>query len=768
MDFRKKRPGEDTAELEQIKQMIRDLPEEDGGPEYTVESIMAEERFAAVTRRGRSPAPEPSPAPPDSRPRAVRFPEDEPEDFDPSGDTRRIEKIAEEMRSLARDAGWAERAAHRGTEPVSGPEASFSVKIRDSDAAPEPEENLFLNDEMFKDAFRRAEPAGGAADTEDSFRGEDYDEPSPPRSARDLLQALKDHIRKPLPPLEAMPQQAYARVAPYAAFLKARAFAAFVLALPLLYAALGPLLELPMPEWLIYARQPYRYLLITGVLHGLIMLCAVDVVARGLSDLFHLRPGPETLITLAGVATLAHTLTLLLPSFELSGYAAAETYTGFIGYTPYTAVSGVGFFFAVWAAYYQYGAYRRTYKTAMEAEEDRARLITLEEDLWDGMDGYTKREGSLEGFVTRTEAPDVARRAASLLAPLLMVASLVFATVSSVGQGRPGHFFWAWSAISLAAVPPCALFVFALPFARVAKRLSVKGGAIAGWTAAREMKGGQFAAARDEDFFPTEMVSLNGLKIFNNYPYDKVTSYAAAMLETSGSSLRHAVRELVRGREDQLPPIDRLEHHEAGGISGEAGRDRVMMGTSDFILHMSIRLPRDLIIKKAVYLIVNSELAGIFAVNYIPSSATEGAALKLVKNGVTPLMAVRDFNITPALLKEKYTLDTDILEYPPVEDRLALSDKGRDTLERPSAFVTRDGLSPIAECVIGAVRLRRVARINLWISLLCTAASVLGMFYFTYIGTADAALSILPGNVMLYFLIWWIPGWICSAAAHRY
>ena len=748
----KRKPGEDTAELEQIKQMIRDLPEDGEDAEYTLESIMAEERFAAVTRRPGKPAREIPPLP--------KF-EPEPDDFDPSGDTRRIEMIAEEMKALTRDPKWAERADQAA--PVKTDD-TFDVKIRDEDTDPEPAGSLFLNDEMFKDAFRREEvPADAPGDIE----YDDGDGPLP-RSPRDILQALKDHIHKPLPPLEAMPEQACARVAPYAAFLKLRAVIAFVLALPLFYAALGPVLSLPMPEFFLYAQQPYRYLLVTGLLHGLLMLCAADIVARGLSDLFHLRPGPETLVTLSGIATMAHMLTLLIPSFELNAYVSAETFQGFIGYTPYTAVSGAGFFFAVWAAYYQYGAYRRTYKTAMEAEEGRARLITLEEGLWDGMDGYTKREGSLEGFVTRTEAPDIARRAASLTAPLVMVASLIFATAASVGQGRPGHFFWAWSAISLAAVPPCSLFVFALPFARVAKRLSVKGGAIAGWTAAREMKGGQFAAARDEDFFPPDMVTLNGLKIFNNHPYEKVTLYAAAILDASGSSLSHAVRELVRGRESQIPVIERLEYHETGGVSCEAGRDRILMGTSDFVLHSSVRLPRDKIIKKAVYLIINSDLAGIFAINYIPSAATEGAVRKLARNGITPLMAVRDFNITPAMLKEKYKLDADTLEYPPIEDRLALSDRERDTLERPSAFVTRDGMSPMAECVIGAVRLRRVARINLWISLLCTVASVLGMFYFTYVGTSEAALSILPGNVMLYFLIWWAPGWLCSAAAHRY
>ena len=755
MDF-KLEPGEDTTELEQIRQLIRDLPEDGLDEGITLESIMAEERYAAVTSRTRAPAPRRDIPP-------ILKLKPEPDDFDPSGDTRRIEKIAEEMKALAMQSMQGEYA-----DTDSQPDAAVAAAAPPSEAEERSlrEAGLFLDDAMFKDAFKHepipGAPPSAAPPDEDLFDDED---PKPGFTARDLLGALKNHIHKPLPPLEAMPEQAYARVASYTASLRMRTVAAFLLALPLFYAALGPLLELPMPDWLLYARQPYRYLLVTGVLHGLIMLCAADIVARGLSDLYHLRPGLETLITLSGLATLLNTLTLLI---------RAEAFKGFIGYTPFTAVSGVVFFFALWAGFYQYNGYRRTYKAAMEgnlsgeAEESRARLITLEEDLWDGMNGYTKREGSLEGFVSRTEMPDIARRFASLTAPLLMVAALLFAVIASVGQGRPGHFFWAWSAVSLGAAPPCALFVFALPFSRVAKRLGVKGGAIAGWTAAREMRGGEFIAARDEDFFPPEMVSLNGLKIFNNHPYDKVTLYAAALLETSGSSLRHAVGELIRGRESQLQPVEHMEYHETGGISGGVGQDRVLMGTSDFMLHEGVRLPRDLIIKKAVYLTVNMQLAGVFAINYIPSMPTEGAIRKLARNGVTPLMAVRDFSITPTLLKERYQMDPDIVEYPPVEDRLALSDTERQTREKPSAVVTRGGMSPMAECVMGATRLRRVAKINLWISILCTLASVLGMFYFTYTGTSEAALAILPGNVLLYFLIWWLPGWVCGAAAHRY
>lgn len=739
MDFDRK-PGEDTTELEAIKNLIRDLPDNPDEGEFTLESIMAEERFAAVTT-----------------PRRKRRPEPEA----PKEDTDPFAKIAEEMRALSRSEGTKPSAAvltpEKDVPPKPGAAPDIDMRQMPATHQPPPKAEPVI-DERFTDIFSKISSASKREETGDDLDfdlNDGFGEEKSGASAPGLLQILKNHIRKPLPPLETLPNQAYKRVAPYIGSLRLRTILAFLLALPMLYTALGPMLPVPLPDFLRYSRDPYHYLLITTVILILIMLCAVDVVARGLSDLFHMRPGAETLVTLSGIATLVHAVKLMidLPEFQ---------------YMPFTTVAGISFFFTLWAGFYQYNGYRHTYKTAMEAEEGHARLITLEEDLWDGLSGYTKREGSLEGFVSRTETPDVSRRFFSLFAPILMVAALVFATSASIGSGRPELFFWAWSAVSLATAPPCALFVFALPFSRVARRLSVKGGAIAGWTAARELKGGDFLAARDEDFFPPEMISLNGLKIFNNHSYGQVTLYASALLEASGNSLRYALREITRDKEDQRPEATHVEHHEAGGLSGELGRDRVLLGSSDFMLRSGIRLPRELIIKKAVYITINLELAGIFAVNYIPSSSTAGAVMKLNRNGVTPMMAVRDFNITPLLLKDKYKLDPEMLEYPTIEDRLALSDETRDTLERPSAFVTRDGISPMTECVIGARRLRKVALTNLWITIICTLVSVLGMFYFTLSGTAESALAIVPGNVTLYFLLWWLPVWLCSSAAHRY
>ena len=108
------------------------------------------------------------------------------------------------------------------------------------------------------------------------------------------------------------------------------------------------------------------------------------------------------------------------------------------------------------------------------------------------------------------------------------------------------------------------------------------------------------------------------------------------------------------------------------------------------------------------------------------------------RNRITPVLATRSANITPALLKRKFRLDARPL-YPDISTRLALSEltEGRG---RPHAIIYRDGLMAFAETVIGSRRMRRVVRDGTVLSWLGGLSGLLLAYYFTSVG-AFAALS---------------------------
>ena len=62
-------------------------------------------------------------------------------------------------------------------------------------------------------------------------------------------------------------------------------------------------------------------------------------------------------------------------------------------------------------------------------------------------------------------------------------------------------------------------------------------------------------------------------------------------------------------------------------------------------------------VRQAVYVSVNGELAGIFAVKYKPSASTRAGLRALLANpGNSVILATRDFLITPELLAARYEL----------------------------------------------------------------------------------------------------------------
>ncbi len=675
--------------------------------DVSFDAIMAEYKYESVTTR--------------KRPQ-----KETPESSD--DDTLRIRQITEDMKKLARDAQnlREEHPSPKSDEPVG--------------------EVFFGLPETFEKAFSPS----SAYVREESDAQEEEPAPEP---KKDRLGALKKRLRHKPPESDDPPERAAARLGPYTASLRVRALIALILLFPLGYLSLAQPYGWPLPGALLFFPHPYRHTLLVAVLMLLVMACAVDMLAKGFSDMIHLRPGTETLVCVNCIASLAQVLSI-------------TAFDGFAGYLPYCAVTGGIVTFALFGQVLLYSARVRSYKAASAAQSPD--VVLLEENLWDGLNGYTRRPGSAHGFVARTEAPDVVQRTMSFLSPLLILAPLLLALASSLGLGRPEDFFWAWAALSAAVVPFGSLFAFSLPFAKVAKRLAHMGVAIPGWTAARAFSSGTFAVVSDGDLFPAGTVTLNGLKVFGQYSYERITSLAASLLAASGSGLFAVMQDLTRETRESLRRVTSFEHYEGGGVGGEIDHDRVLLGSSAFMLRMGIRLPQQLNIKNAILVSVNLNIAGIFAVNYISADGVENALHLFERQKITPVLAVRDFNISPLMLKNRFGINADALEYPPIEDRLALSDPGRETPAKPMAVLAREGLSPYAESIVGGMRLHKITLINLFIQLLSAIGGLLLMFYFTYVGTAEAALSITPGNVLIFMFLWWLPIWLVSIAANRY
>lgn len=131
-----------------------------------------------------------------------------------------------------------------------------------------------------------------------------------------------------------------------------------------------------------------------------------------------------------------------------------------------------------------------------------------------------------------------------------------------------------------------------------------------------------------------------------------------------------------------------------GGLSAVIRDQQVLVGSASFMHLMEITLPQGLNVKNAVFCAIDGELAGIFALNYTLHGALEPSLNSLIRNRVTPVMATRDFNLIPAMLRQRFKLPVDKMEFPAVERRRELSDEEQPHSDILTAVLCREGVAP--------------------------------------------------------------------------
>ena len=564
--------------------------------------------------------------------------------------------------------------------------------------------------------------------------GTDEEEEAPDRRER--------RPRRQPPPAPDLPAGDLARR--YGKGLKSlgvRAVLALLLVFPALYLTLD---VFPYPP----ALTPQLRIWILAGAQGLAMLLGIDVLVRGLFGLFRLEFGMDTLLAFASLAVLADALTM--------PYLDARE-----GQMPYCAAIVLGVALLLRGTARKRRANRLACRTAASASQPY--LVTLDEGRWNGRDTYAKWSGQPIGFGRQMQASDGAERIFRRVCPLLFVGCLALSAVASVGRGAPERLLWCLAATLTAAASLSGGLCFSLPWLTLCRRLSQSGAAIAGWDGVTAT-GGSGILLTDTDFFPPGCVALNGIKVFGDFPVDKVVACTASLIKESGSGLDKIFHDLLRAQGCVYRRVSQFFCYE-GGLSAVIREEQVLVGSSAFMHLMDIPLPPGLNVKNAVFCAIDGELAGIFALHYSLHGTLEPSLNSLIRNHVTPVMATRDFNLIPAMLRQRFKLPVDKMEFPAAERRLELSDPDQSHSDILTAVLCREGVAPYSEAVVGACRLRRAVRTAAVLACLGAAAGLLLAFYLTYMG-AYASLS--ASNLLVFLLMWLVPTPLIAGMVNKY
>lgn len=510
---------------------------------------------------------------------------------------------------------------------------------------------------------------------------------------------------------------------------------------------LGSVLLLVLSTPLITGAFSDHAAVFSAAMLGLLLLqavCSYDVCLSGVIALLRFRFDQYSMLFLALCAVVADAF-----------FAVAE------GRTPFCTVASILLLLALWGRDLLYDARRRSLRAISNMDEPVAAI--REEKAWHGYDCIFRAPGDAEQFAVQLEMPDAGSRIMRVWAPVMTAVTLALSVLTSLRTGE--HFLWAWSAMLLASFPAGILIAYAKPFSALARRLYRAGAAIAGWQGARILSGEAGLIVEDADLFPPQNVTQGGMKLYGSRPAPMVIGYANAVVQTAGSGLVPLFEQMMHDQNGRRYTVDTFRRYEGGGLGATIRGDVVLMGSIAFMKLMRVRVPEGTRLKQAVYLSVNGELTAVFALNYAPAESVRAGLSAVLRAGsLVPVLATRDFMITPQFLKLRYKIPPEHIEFPIVEERARLSSQEIPRTGPQGALMARSSFASFAGSVVSARTLRGAAIIAMIVAL---AGSVLGtalMFFLTFLGSSFSASC---WNLFVYTVLWLIPGLLTALLAGR-
>ena len=148
-------------------------------------------------------------------------------------------------------------------------------------------------------------------------------------------------------------------------------------------------------------------------------------------------------------------------------------------------------------------------------------------------------------------------------------------------------------------------------------------------------------------------------------------------------------------------------------------------------------------------LAVDGELTALYLLEY----QVHPGLRRLVRGlgGRRLLMATVDGNITLRHMKRLFGVEGEA--YPEMSRRRELLREEQE-IEHPCAVLYREGFPPVAELLLGSIRLRRVVRLG---SLLLVLSQVCGLLLTGYLLFTASYGVLSPTMLLLYQLLWVLP-----------
>ena len=381
--------------------------------------------------------------------------------------------------------------------------------------------------------------------------------------------------------------------------------------------------------------------------------------------------------------------------------------------------------------------------------------IVRVENYYEGKDGLLRKEGEVSDFMDNCDkmsSPEVVQSIYAVLSLLVCIGIAVFAgMLHSLSMG-----IQILSTSLLVAVPASFFVSVTRPMAILETRLHMVGTVLCGWEGVKDLCGKVVFPISDLDLFPQGSTKLNGVKFYGQRSPDEVVSYTASVIHAAGGGLVPVFDQLLQSRSGRLYPVHSFRNYGDGGIGGEVEGQPVLVGTMRFLQDMGVEIPEGTMVNQAVYAAVDGELCAVYAISYAKMrSAAAGLVTLCGYRKLKPLKLAGDFMLTEDFLRSKFNVKTNRIAFPDRDTCQKLQNHPIDPDEPVLALTTREELISSAYAITGARALRQATKLGVIVHMIGGTLGLIIMLVLGYLGSTEL---LTPINILLYQLIWAVPG----------
>lgn len=419
---------------------------------------------------------------------------------------------------------------------------------------------------------------------------------------------------------------------------------------------------------------------------------------------------------------------------------------------PLSALFCLQMLMSQWSAYQDRYTEMGQMDVLRKANELRA-LVKIEK-YCEGKPGYTTVDGDPDDFMRHYAATGAPEKALRRYALVVLIVSFVLAAIAAWRFTLTTGVQILASSL-LIGLPVTAHISMTRPAAILQKRLRVHGAVLCGWQGVRHAEKNAVFPLSSEDIFPKDAIKINGVKYYGSVEPGWATACAAALARANGSTLLYILEQLPRGRDGMNQLVEDLCVW-PGGVSGLVSGVPAALGTAEFMQQLQVELPESVRIPQAVYLAVDGELCGVFAVTYhCPKPSAAGLRNLCGWRSLMPLVVSSDFMLTPRLIRDKMGVRVRRLIFPDYATRQTLSQICPEADAPVVALTTNSGLAARTYAINGAWALRSAQSSGANIHML---GGLFGLTLAALLSLLGAIEMLSPVNLLLYTAVWMIPG----------